>query len=97
MSALRICIIGAGASGITAAKACLEEGLDVVVYEKTGYTAGLWTYQDRGIDGISSVMKSTRSNTSKEMSSFSDFPPPKEFPNYMHNTKMVFQFFTAKN
>jgi len=86
---LRIAIIGAGASGVTATKACLEEGLEPVVFEKTSFTGGLWRYHDDDVNGIASVMKSTIINSSKEMSAFSDFPPPKEFPNYMHNSKMV--------
>ena len=89
MSKTRIAIIGGGSSGITACKACLEEGFEVVIYEKTDYTGGLWRYQDKVVDGVPSVAKSTIINSSKEMSAFSDFPPPPEFPNYMHNTKMV--------
>uniref|UniRef100_A0A915DG30 Flavin-containing monooxygenase n=1 Tax=Ditylenchus dipsaci TaxID=166011 RepID=A0A915DG30_9BILA len=34
-------------------------------------------------------MKSTVINTSKEMTAFSDFPPPAEFANFMHNRKML--------
>ena len=89
MSKIRIGIIGGGASGATACKACLEEGFDVVVYEKTDNTGGLWRYRDEVMDGVASVAKTTIINTSKEMSAFSDFPPPPEFPNFMHNTKMV--------
>ena len=92
MSKIRIGIIGGGASGATACKACLEEGFDVVVYERTHYTGGLWRYHEEDVDGVASVAKSTIINSSKEMSAFSDFPPPPEFPNYMHNTKMVFIF-----
>lgn len=33
-------------------------------------------------------MKSTVINTSKEMTAYSDFPPPADAPNYMHNTQM---------
>jgi dimethylaniline monooxygenase (N-oxide forming) len=85
----RIFIIGAGASGATAVKACLEEGLTPIVFERSNYTGGLWRYHDDDTNGIASVMKSTIINSSKEMTSFSDFPPPSEFPNYMHNTNMV--------
>ncbi len=38
------------------------------------------------------MMKSTVINTSKEMTAFSDFPPPKDFPNFMHNTRIVEYF-----
>jgi len=97
MTKLRIAIIGAGATGMTATKACLEEGFDVVVFERSEFTGGLWRYHDEDIDGIASVMKSTIINTSKEMTAFSDFPPPPEFPNFMHNTKMVNKFFNNKS
>lgn len=37
-------------------------------------------------------MKSTVINTSKEMTAFSDFPPPSNFANYMHNTQLLKYF-----
>ena len=37
-------------------------------------------------------MRSTVINTSKEMTAYSDFIPPKEFANFMHNTKLL-QYF----
>lgn len=85
----RILVIGAGVSGLTAIKACKEENLNVVCYEKTGEFGGLWRYHDSDLDGLPSVMKSTTSNTSKEMSAFSDFPPPPEFPTYMHHSAVL--------
>lgn len=73
----KVCVLGAGATGMTATKACLEQGFDVVVYERTNYTGGLWRYQEKlDENGTASVMKSTIINSSKEMSAFSDFPPP---------------------
>lgn len=85
-----VAIIGAGVAGIGSAKCCLEAGLQVVVFEKTNYIGGLWHYhEDIDENGIASVMKSTVINTSKEVSSFSDFPPKKENSNYMHHTANV--------
>ena len=43
-------------------------------------------------DGKASVMRSTVINTSKEFMAFSDFLPPREYPNYMHNTKLLAYF-----
>ncbi len=34
-------------------------------------------------------MKSTVINTSKEMTAYSDFPPPPDFANFMHNRRML--------
>ncbi|XP_015923150.3 flavin-containing monooxygenase 5 [Parasteatoda tepidariorum] len=82
----KVAIIGAGSSGLASAKSCKEEGIAFTILEKSGKVAGLWNFQED--NGQASVMKSTVINSSKEMSAFSDFPPPKEFPNYMHNRKM---------
>ena len=85
----RICVIGAGAAGIGSVKSSIEAGYDVVCYEKTKYVGGLWRYHEEKVDGIASVMKSTIINSSKEMSSLSDFPVPANAPNYMHHTEML--------
>ncbi|XP_055928837.1 flavin-containing monooxygenase 5-like [Argiope bruennichi] len=89
LSPRRIAVIGAGASGLTAIKCCKEEGMDVTCFEKTENFGGRWHFRKHSIPGVASVMKSTVSLHSKEMIAFSDFPPPKSFPNYMHNTKML--------
>lgn len=86
---MRIAIIGAGASGITCVKETLDAGFIPICYEKGNYTGGLWRYHESDDEGVASVMKSTIINSSKEMTSFSDFPPPKEQPNYCHNSLMV--------
>lgn len=83
---MRVAIIGAGASGLTAIKCCLDEGLEPVCYERSNDIGGLWNYSDTVIEGQSCVMKSTIINTSKEMMCYSDFPIPTEYPMFMHNT-----------
>ncbi|XP_023211154.1 dimethylaniline monooxygenase [N-oxide-forming] 5-like [Centruroides sculpturatus] len=85
---MRVAVIGSGASGLTAIKTCKEGGLDVVCYERSDYIGGLWRYREKDEEGLASVAKSTIINSSKELTSYSDFPAPKEFPNYMHNTMM---------
>ncbi|KAG0410167.1 hypothetical protein HPB47_012705, partial [Ixodes persulcatus] len=87
--AARVAVIGAGASGLTAVKACLEEDLDVVCYERSDVLGGLWHYTDKVETGRACVMRSTVINSSKEMSAFSDFPPDPSLPNYMHNSLMA--------
>lgn len=42
--ALKIAVIGAGASGLAAAKNALEQGHTVDVFEKTGVIGGVWYY-----------------------------------------------------
>lgn len=89
MNKKRVAIIGAGTSGLTAIKCCLDEGLEPVCYEKTADIGGIW-YCREGKEcedfGMSTVFRSTVTNTSKEIMAFSDFPVPLEYPNYMLNT-----------
>lgn len=42
----KIAVIGAGASGICAAKHSIQHGYDVTVYEQTSNIGGLWVYTD---------------------------------------------------
>lgn len=81
---MRVAIIGGGCCGLTAIKACTEAGLQPVCFERTGDICGLWRFTEDVIEGKGSVAKSTIIKTSKEMTAFSDFPPPPEFPVYMH-------------
>ena len=89
----RIGIIGAGASGLPAIKSILEEDMIPVCFERTDDIGGLWRYTPEvRDDGQASVMKSTVINTSKETMCYSDFPIPEDFPNFMHNTKVMEYF-----
>ncbi|RWS19603.1 dimethylaniline monooxygenase [N-oxide-forming] 5-like protein, partial [Leptotrombidium deliense] len=81
-------VIGAGASGLTAIKHCLEEGFDVICYDRTDDLGGLWRYREDEKNGGAAISKTTLMNSSKEFSAFSDFPPEKHTPNYMDNVKM---------
>ena len=67
-----------------------ETGFEVVCFEQEDEIRGLWRFTTS--DTHSSVCKSTVINTSKEMMSFSDFPPPREFPVYMPNIKVMEYF-----
>lgn len=87
-----VAVIGAGMSGLGAVKAFRDEGFDkITCFEKTGYLGGLWRYHDDDANGVASVMKTTIINTSKEIGAMSNYPPPAEYPNYMHNS-MMYQY-----
>ncbi|KAK8788703.1 hypothetical protein V5799_021520 [Amblyomma americanum] len=81
---MRVTVIGTGCTGVAAVKACLEEGLDVVCFERASNCGGLWWYREETPEpGTGTVMHMTVANTSKEMSWYSDFPPDKDAPWYM--------------
>ncbi|XP_064371778.1 flavin-containing monooxygenase 5-like [Dromaius novaehollandiae] len=90
--AKRVAIIGGGSSGLCAIKACLQEGLEPVCFERTRDIGGLWRFEEHPEEGRASIYKSVIINTSKEMMCFSDFPIPDDFPNYMHNSQIMEYF-----
>ncbi|KFQ47403.1 Dimethylaniline monooxygenase [N-oxide-forming] 5, partial [Nestor notabilis] len=92
--AKRVAIIGGGSSGLCAIKACLQEALEPICFERTGDIGGLWRFEEHPEEGRASIYRSVIINTSKEMMSFSDFPIPEDFPNYMHNSKIMEYFRT---
>ena len=77
----RVAVIGAGVSGLASIKACLEENLDVICYERSSTIGGLWCY-DENKRNVTSCMKCTVMNSSKVLTSFSDFPMPEDYPLY---------------
>ncbi|CAH6789427.1 flavin-containing monooxygenase 5 [Phodopus roborovskii] len=89
MAVKKIAVIGAGVSGLGAIKCCLEEGLEPTCFEKSRDIGGLWRYEETPESGKAGIYKSLTCNTSKEMTAFSDYPIPDDYPNYMHNLKMM--------
>uniref|UniRef100_A0A1I7XX52 Flavin-containing monooxygenase n=1 Tax=Steinernema glaseri TaxID=37863 RepID=A0A1I7XX52_9BILA len=89
---MRVAVIGAGASGLPAIKTALEHKFEVVCFEKSNDIGGLWRYKPHQCDGEGTVMRSTVINTCKEMTAYSDFPPPKDAANYMHNSELLKYF-----
>lgn len=60
----------------------------MVSYEKSTGIGGLWNYNENDLT-LATVSRSTIINSSKEMSAYTDFVPPADYPNFMHNTMMV--------
>ena len=82
----RVCIIGAGPSGLTAAKNCREAGLDFVVFEKNDKVGGNWVFQSK--TGHSSVYENTHLISSKNWSEFEDYPMPVDYPDYPNHLQL---------
>ncbi|MGH0182967.1 UNVERIFIED_CONTAM: hypothetical protein FKN15_010298 [Acipenser sinensis] len=88
----RIAVIGAGATGLTCIKSCLDEGLEPVCFERSKDIGGLWRFKEEAEAERASIYRSVIINTSKEMMCYSDFPIPDHFPNYMHNSRILEYF-----
>ncbi|XP_010215277.1 PREDICTED: dimethylaniline monooxygenase [N-oxide-forming] 1-like [Tinamus guttatus] len=86
---MRVAVVGAGVSGLTALKCCLDEGLEATCFERSQDIGGLWRYAENIEDGRPSLYASVVSNTSKEMSAFSDFPYPEDFPVFLPHARLL--------
>ncbi|GAA0803279.1 monooxygenase [Spirilliplanes yamanashiensis] len=80
-----VCVIGAGASGLTAVKNLREHGFDVDCYERETSVGGAWNWRhDR-----SPVYASTHLISSKPLTQFPDFPMPDGWPDYPHHAQVL--------
>ncbi|GAB0192804.1 dimethylaniline monooxygenase 1 [Grus japonensis] len=86
---MRVAAVGAGVSGLTATKCCLEEGLEPTGFEQSRDIGGLWHYTEHVEAGRPSLCPSVISNTSKEMSVFPDFPYPEDFPVFLPDAQLL--------
>ncbi|TVQ97667.1 MAG: monooxygenase [Deltaproteobacteria bacterium] len=77
----RICIIGAGPSGITAARNLRAAGLtDITVLDRGHAVGGNWVFD--ADSGHSSVFETTHIISSKRFSQYEEFPLPDDAPDY---------------
>ncbi len=68
----RVAVIGAGPGGLAAAKHALSAGFDTTVFEASDDLGGQW----HTTAAHSGVWPGMRTNTSRTMTAFSDFPAP---------------------
>jgi cation diffusion facilitator CzcD-associated flavoprotein CzcO len=83
----RYCVIGAGSSGLAAAKNLREHGVAVDVLERNAQIGGNWCYGQPN----SRVYASTHTISSKRLTEYTDFRMPGHFPNFPHHTQ-VFEY-----
>jgi len=85
-----VCVIGAGSSGIAAAKALHERGIPFDCFEKSDRIGGNWVFANR--NGMSSAYRSLHINTSRERMEYSDYPMPRDYPDFPHHTHIARYF-----
>jgi dimethylaniline monooxygenase (N-oxide forming) len=78
---VKVCIIGAGASGVTVAKSLRQRGVDFDWFEKGSALGGLWRYDNDS--GTSSAYRSLQIDTSSRSLAYPDFPVPPGRPAYL--------------
>ncbi|HUR87283.1 MAG TPA: NAD(P)-binding domain-containing protein [Solirubrobacteraceae bacterium] len=86
----RTAIIGAGSSGIAAAKALDERGLPFDCFEASDRVGGNWVFGNR--NGMSAAYRDLHINTSRDRMQYSDFPMPRRYPDFPHHTQIAAYF-----
>src|ERR1700730_7825125 len=80
----RVCVIGAGVSGLTSCKALSDFGVPLTCFEASDEVGGNWYFENP--NGFSSAYRSLHIDISKPSISFRDFPMADRYPDYPHHT-----------
>jgi dimethylaniline monooxygenase (N-oxide forming) len=86
----RACIIGAGSSGITAAKALADRGIPFDCFECSDKVGGNWVFGNR--NGMSSSYSTLHINTSRERMEYADYPMPASYPDFPRHDQIARYF-----
>jgi len=86
----RVCIIGAGASGITAAQVLAAKGIDFDCFEMGSGVGGNWRYDND--NGVSSAYRSLHINTSRTAMEYAAYPMPEDYPDYPSHWQIAAYF-----
>ncbi|MBJ7356542.1 NAD(P)-binding domain-containing protein [Nocardioides sp.] len=89
-SDVKVCIIGAGCSGITTAKRLQDHGIAYDQLEMSDDVGGNWYF--RNPNGRSAVYESLHIDTSKTRLQFEDFPVPEDWPDFPSH-RLMHQYF----
>ena len=76
----RVCVIGAGSSGIAVVKALKDRGIPQACYEKGDDIGGNWYF--RNTNGMSAAYESLHINTDAKLMEYRDYPMPPDTPDY---------------
>jgi cation diffusion facilitator CzcD-associated flavoprotein CzcO len=86
----KVCIIGAGGSGLTACQVLGARGIEFDCFEKGSMIGGTWRYEND--NGTSSVYRSLHINSARKLMSYKAFPMPAEYPDYASHYQVAKYF-----
>ncbi len=76
----KVCIIGAGSSGMVCCKVFRERGIPYDCFEASSQVGGMWVFKND--NGMSSAYRSLHINTSRRRMEYQDFPMPDAYPDF---------------
>jgi flavin-binding monooxygenase-like protein len=86
----KVCIIGAGSSGITACQVLGARGIPYDCFEKGSMIGGNWRYEND--NGLSSAYRSLHINSARKLMSYRAFPMPEDYPDYPSHVQIAKYF-----
>src|SRR5918992_3914656 len=86
----RVCVIGAGSSGIASCQVLHARGIPFDCFERGSAVGGNWRYMND--NGMSSAYRSLFINTSRDLMAYRTFPMPETYPDYPHHTQIAAYF-----
>jgi dimethylaniline monooxygenase (N-oxide forming) len=89
-STQKVCIIGAGSSGVVAAQVLDARGIPFDCFEKGSQIGGNWRFEND--NGMSSAYRSLHINTSRRVMAFKSLPMPEDYPDYPDHFQMAAYF-----
>lgn len=87
LAALPVCIIGAGSSGVAAAKALKALQVPFDCYEIGSAIGGMWRYEND--NGLSSAYRSLHIDTSRRNLGYPDHPIPDRYPDFLSHQEVL--------
>jgi len=86
----RVCVIGAGSSGIASCQVLHARGIPFVCFEKGSEVGGNWRYMND--NGMSSAYDSLSINTSRRIMEYAAYPMPGDYPDFPTHRQIAAYF-----
>jgi dimethylaniline monooxygenase (N-oxide forming) len=90
MGAEKVCVIGAGSSGLTACQVLKARGIPFDCFEKGSRIGGNWRYEND--NGTSAAYRSLHINSARKLMSYRAFPMPEDYPDYPSHYQVIRYF-----
>jgi dimethylaniline monooxygenase (N-oxide forming) len=89
-AAQKVCVIGAGSSGIAACQVLGARGIAFDCFEKGSEVGGNWRYEND--NELSSAYRSLHINTSRGLMAYRTYPMPDDYPDYPNHFQIARYF-----
>lgn len=90
MASSKVCVIGAGSSGIACCQVLNARGIPFDCFEKGSEVGGNWRYEND--NEMSSAYRSLHINTSRGLMAYRTYPMPDDYPDYPNHFQIARYF-----